>query len=155
MMSSPIRFLWNLNTKRPRVYLSNILNFNFKKAYVIYRYRLLYSTLVPGMMSVRVIVCEIWSLVYFHLWPSSSVKVTFIIIIRWTLYCCLMVPSTKFVGSIEIEKWTIIWIRMKWRHNDVITHSIFMKFKHKTTKGISKRHAEFQFDQTWDSWDTK
>ena len=32
-----------------------------------------------------------------RLWPSSSVKVTFIFIIRWTLYCCLSVPSTKFV----------------------------------------------------------
>ena len=29
-----------------------------------------------------------------RLWPSSSVKVTFIFIIRWTLYCCVLVPST-------------------------------------------------------------
>ena len=38
-----------------------------------------------------------------RLWPSSSVKVTFIFIIWWTLYCCVLVPSTKFVGSIEFE----------------------------------------------------
>ena len=44
--------------------------------YVI-RCRLLYCSLVPGMMSVSVIVCEIWPLVYFHdLWPSP---VTFIV----------------------------------------------------------------------------
>ena len=35
-----------------------------------------------------------------RLWPSSSVKATFIFSIRWTLYCCVLVPSTKFVGSI-------------------------------------------------------
>ena len=43
-----------------------------------------------------------------RLWPSSSVKVTFTFIIRWTLYCCVLVPSTKFVGSIEFEIWTIV-----------------------------------------------
>ena len=35
MTSSPIRFLWNLNTNRPRVYLSDIPNFiliNYKRA---------------------------------------------------------------------------------------------------------------------------
>ena len=51
--------------------------------------------------------------------PSSSVKVTFISIIRWTLYCCVMVPSTKFVGSIEFEIWTIVWRKLKSCHNDV------------------------------------
>ena len=49
-------------------------------------------------------------------WPSSSVKVTFILIIRWTLCCCVLVPSTKFVGSIEFEIWTIVWRKLKWRH---------------------------------------
>ena len=38
---------------------------------------LLYCTLVPGMMSVSVIVCEIWPFVHFcYLWPSP---VTFIV----------------------------------------------------------------------------
>ena len=41
----------------------------------------------------------------------------------------------KFVCSIEFEMWTIIWRKLKWRHNDVITHSIFIKLKHKSTKG--------------------
>ena len=40
-----------------------------KKAYVI-RCRLLYCTLVPGMMSVSVIVCDICTLVHF-LWPLT------------------------------------------------------------------------------------
>ena len=64
------------------------------------------------------------------MWPSSSVKVTFIFIIRWTLYCCVLVPSTKSVGSIEFEIWTIVWRKLKWRHNDVISHLNFMKFIH-------------------------
>ena len=70
-----------------------------------------------------------------RLWPSSSVKVTYIFIIRWTLYVCVLVPITKFVSSIEFEKWTLVWKKLKWRHNDVISHSNFMKFKHKSTKG--------------------
>ena len=36
-----------------------------------------------------------------HLWPSSSVKVTFTIIIRWPSYYCMLIPSMKFVCSIE------------------------------------------------------
>ena len=44
--------------------------FKVKKAYVI-RYCLLYCALVSGMMSVNVIVCETWSLIYYcDLWPS-------------------------------------------------------------------------------------
>ena len=78
--------------------------------------------------------------------PSLSVKVTYIFIIRWTLCCCVMVPSTKFVGSIEFEIWTIDWRKLDRRLNDVITHSIFMKFNHKSTKGICNRHTEFHFD---------
>ena len=51
-------------------------NWAKKKASVI-NCRLLYCTLVPGMMSVSVIVCKIWPLVHFcDLWPSH---VTFII----------------------------------------------------------------------------
>ena len=52
------------------------------------------------------------------------------------------------LGSIEFEIWTIDWRKLKWRHNDVITYLIFMKFKHKSTKGIFKQHFEFQFDKT-------
>ena len=34
--------------------------------------------------------------------------------------------------------------KLKWRHNDVITgHLIFIKLKHKSTKGISKQHTNF------------
>ena len=69
--------------------------------------RLLYCTLVPGIMSVSVIVCKIWPLVH--------LPVTFIVrqghfysIIRWMLRCCVLVPSTKFVGSIGFEIWTIV-----------------------------------------------
>ena len=70
-------------------------------------------------------------------WLSSSVKVTFFFIIRWTFRCCVLVPSTKLVGSIEFEIWTIVWRTLKWRHNDVILHSIFIKFKYKSTKQLS------------------
>ena len=60
------------------------------------------------------------------LWPSSSVKVTFIFIIRWTLCCCVLVPSVKFVSSIEFEIWKFVWrkplmtsltIRFLWNSN--------------------------------------
>ena len=43
-----------------------------------------------------------------RLWPSSSVNVTFILIIRLTLGCCVLVPSMKFEGSIEFEIWAIV-----------------------------------------------
>ena len=43
-----------------------------------------------------------------HLWPSAYVKVTFTQINRCTLYSCTLVPSTKIVGSIEFEIWTIV-----------------------------------------------
>ena len=59
-----------------------------------------------------------------HLRPSSYVKVTFTLIIRWTSCCCVLVPSIKFVYSIEFEIWTIVWRKLKWCHNDVITHLI-------------------------------
>ena len=78
--------------------------------------------------------------------PSRSLSFFFI---RWTLCCCVLVPSTKFLGSIEIEIWTIVWRKLKWRHNDVNSHLNFMKFIHKSTKGISKWHTEFHFDQTY------
>ena len=38
------------------------------------------------------------------------------------------VPSTKFVGLIEFEIWTIVLCTLQWRHNDIITHSIFTEF---------------------------
>ena len=65
------------------------------------------------------------SSLFCDIWPSPSVKVTFIFIIRWTLCCCVLVPSTKFVGSRKFEIWTIVWRKLKWRYNNVITHSIF------------------------------
>ena len=45
------------------------LKVKVKNAYVI-RCRLLYCTLVPGMMSMSVLVCEIWPLVHV-LWPLT------------------------------------------------------------------------------------
>ena len=60
-----------------------------------------------------------------HLWPSSSVKVTFIFIIRWNICCCVIVPSTKFVGSIEFEICTI-FISENW--NDVTMTSSPIQF---------------------------
>ena len=45
----------------------------------------------------------------------------------------------KFVCSIEFNIWTIVWRKLKWRHNDVITYSIFMKFKQKFIKSIFKQ----------------
>ena len=44
-----------------------------------------------------------------------------------TLCYCILVPSKKFVGSIEFEMYRQSF---KENLNDVITHSIFMKFKH-------------------------
>ena len=117
--------------------------FKVKKTYII-SCRVLYCALVPGMMSVSVIICEIWPLVPFmtfdlHLWPSAYVKVTFTQISRCTSCSCTLVQSMKYVGSIESEIWTIVYWKLKWRHNDVITHSNLIKFKHKYTKGISER----------------
>ena len=65
--------------------------FKVKKAYVI-RCHLLYCTLVPGMMSVSVLVCDIWLLVHFcDLWPSSVTCIVcqdhfhFSHLMRWTI----------------------------------------------------------------------
>ena len=44
-------------------------NFKVKKAYVI-GCCLLYCALVPGIMSMNIIVCEIWPLIHF-LWPLT------------------------------------------------------------------------------------
>ena len=69
------------------------------------------------------------------------------LIIRFIL-CSMFVPKMKFVGSVEFEIWTFVWRKLKWRHFDFLTNLIFMKFKYKSTKGISKQHIKFQFDQT-------
>ena len=58
----------------------------------------------------------------------------------------------KFVCSIEFEIWTFVWRKLKWHHNDVIPHLIFMKILYKSATGISKRHITFQIDQTYESW---
>ena len=94
-------------------------------------------SLIVLYLDTRYDVCECNSLRHMtissFLWPLTFSltfivhKVTFIFIIRWTLYCCVLFPSTKFVGSVKFEIWTIVWRKLKWRHNDVITHSIFMK----------------------------
>ena len=84
-----------------------------------------------------------------RLLPSLSVKNTFICIIKWTLCCCVLVPSTNFVGSIKIEIWTIVWRKLKWCHNQTMTSSsiqFLCTFKHKSTKEIPKRHTKFHFD---------
>ena len=69
----------------------------------------------------------LWSLT-FLLWPSRS------LLFLSLDGCYVLVPSTKFVGLKEFEIWTIVWRKLKWRHNDVICHFNFMKFKHKSTK---------------------
>ena len=114
--------------------------------------RLLYCALVPGMISMNVIVCEILPLIYFcDLWPSP---VTFSLChghfhsSRCALCSCTLVPSIKFSGSIEFEIWTIVCRKLKWRHNDVITHSNLIKFKHNSIKGLSKQQTEFHFNRT-------
>ena len=127
--------------------------FKDKIAYVI-RCRLLYCVLVPGMMSVNIIVCEIWPLILFfvtfdlHLWPSAYVNVTFTLFSRCILCSYTLVPNMKFVCLMEFEIWTIVYRKLKWRHNDVITHSNLIKFKHKSTKSISKWQTEFHSDRT-------
>ena len=122
--------------------------FKVKKAYII-RCCLLYCALVPGMMSVNIIVCKTIHSFFvtfdLHLWPSAYVKVTFTLISRCTLCSCTFVPSMKFVGSIKFEIWTI----------DVIIHSNLIKFKHKSTKGISKRQTEFHLDWTYEGRNPK
>ena len=72
-----------------------------------------------------------------RLWPSSSVKVTFIFIIRWTLYFCVLVPSTKFVNSIEFEiwkLWNLITNRSRVYLSD-IPNFILIKYKRAEIQG--------------------
>ena len=56
--------------------------------------------------------------------------------LSWTLCCCALISDTKFIGFIKFEIWTFVWRKLKWRHNDVITHAIFMNFNDKSTKGV-------------------
>ena len=120
-----------------------------KKVYFI-RCHLLCFTLVTSMMSMCLILYKIWLFIYLlyvtfdlHPWPSASVKITCTLILR-SILCCWMLgllPKMKIVG-------TFVWRKLEWRHNDVITPLIFMKFKCKSTKGISKRHIEYTWSDT-------
>ena len=85
---------------------------------------------------------------FFVTFDHAYVKVTFTSISRCTLCSCTLVPSMKFVGSIEIDIWTIVCRKLKGHYNDVIALSNLIKLKHKSTKGISKRQTEFHFDPT-------
>ena len=125
--------------------------FKAKKAYVI-RCRLLYCALVPGMMSMGLILYEISSLVYFmwHLTFTYDLQLlsrSFALNSFDVFYVfeCLY-QKLKFVGSIEFEIWTFVWRKRKWRNHDVITYLISMKFDNKSAKGIIKRHIKFIFD---------
>ena len=89
-----------------------------KKGYII-RCRLMYCTLVSGMLSMSVSVYKTFGL---HLWPSVSVKVTFTLIVRCILCCCILVSSIKFVGYIELRY--VLLFKKKWCHNGVIINSI-------------------------------
>ena len=114
---------------------------------------LLYCTLVPGMMSMGLLLCEISPFIYF-MWPLtfiltlSSVKVNFTLIIICILCCWMFVPKMKSVGSVKFEIWTFVYRKHKWCHYDVITNFISMKFTYKSAKSICKWHTKFQFDQT-------
>ena len=47
----------------------------------------------------------------------------------------------EFAGSVEFEMRTMIWRKIDWRRNDVITYSNFMKFKCELTNE-SKQHTK-------------
>ena len=83
-----------------------------------------------------------------HHWTSAFVKVTCTLIIICILCCWMFVPKMKFVGSVLFEIWTLVWRKPKWRHYDVITNLILMKFTYKSANSICKRHTKFQYDQT-------
>ena len=69
-----------------------------------------------------------------RLWPSSSVKVTFIFTIITKNEVCMF--SRIWNMDICMEK-------LKWRHHDVITHLIFMKFNYKSAIDIFKGMLNF------------
>ena len=95
---------------------------------------------VYGFITLRYItICFFHVTFDLHLWPSAFVKVTCTLIIISNL-CCKMfvvVCSLKFVGSVEFEIWTFVWRKPKWRHYDVITNLILLKFTYKSAKSIS------------------
>ena len=93
-----------------------------KKADVIRR-RLLYCTLVPGMMSTDkfitlrdITICLLYLTFDLHLWPSAFAKVTYTLIIICILCCWMFVSKMKFVSLLEFEIWAFVWRKPKWRH---------------------------------------
>ena len=120
--------------------------YKVKKDYVI-RCCLLYCTLVPGMMSVSVILYEIWPFVRFcDLWPSP---VTFSIyqghlhsITNRFTKCCMLVPSMKFVGTSK-------WARCAGEQSN--RKRIILKEAHKEqTANVARRKHKTQ-NTTWRS----
>ena len=85
---------------------------------------------VYGFNTLRnITICLFYVTFDLHLWPWAYVKVTFTSISRCTLCNCTLVPSIKLVGKIEFEIWTIVYRKLKWRHNDIIIHSSVIKSK--------------------------
>ena len=108
----------------------------------------------PGMMSMGLILYEISPFVYFMwpltLWPSAFVKFTCTLIIRcisifMLLNHCTKTQVCRFSRKRNIA---ICMEKFEWRHYDVITLLIFMKFDYISPMCISMRHIKFQFDRT-------
>ena len=102
--------------------------------------RLLYCTLVPGMMSVGLILYEISPLVYFmwHLTFTCDLQPLSRSLDLLSLDVHYVVESKNEVCRFSrIWNMDILWSKPKWRHHEVITHLIFIKFKNKYAKGIS------------------
>ena len=111
---------------------------------------LLYCTLVPGLMTVSIILCEIIPLVHFlwHLTFTCDLhRLSRPLSFQSSDGCSVDGIGTKYENCMfnRILDMDNFLRKLKWRHNDVITNLIFMKFKHRTTKGISKWHTEFYF----------
>ena len=91
-------------------------------------------SLVVLYLGTRYDVCECYSLRHMtissFLWPLTvtcdlhrpSRSLSFLSLDG--RYCRVLVPSTKFVGSIEFEIWTIVWRQLKWRHLPFEFHEI-------------------------------
>ena len=96
---------------------------------------------------------EISPFIYFfvtfdlHLWPLAFVKITYTLVIRCIECCWMFVPKMKFGVPVEFEIWTFVYRALKWRHYDVITNLILMKFTYKSARSICKWYTKFQFDQ--------
>ena len=99
---------------------------------LIIRCRLLYCAMVPGndvceCNSFRDMTINSFFVTFdLQLWPLAYVKVTFKLISRCTLFSCTLVPSIKFVCSIEFEIWTILW--KKKNFNEVTITSLVFRF---------------------------